>query len=312
MFFKLPHLFGFNLNVKPFLIFAILFLFTLPTNNQARGEITADGSMGTQVAGRSIPIIPSVGVPYRNSNQFHSFGQFNVFQGESATFTGPNTINNIIGRVTGGSQSFIDGMLSSEINGANLYLLNPSGVLFGPNASLDVSGSFHVSTADYLRLGDDGVFYASISENSTLTIDPPSAFGFLSDNPAGISIQQSSLEVPNGETISLVGGDIDIVGSGIANNAKKVIVAPSGRINIASVDSAGEVAFNAPGEEPDLKMQSFDRLGNIEISNSAYIDAIGNPGGKIVIRGGNFFLTDSIMSAATNGRYRSSRYRGGY
>ncbi len=192
-------------------------------------------------------------------------------------------------------------MLSSEINGANLYLLNPSGVLFGPNASLDVSGSFHVSTADYIRLGNEGILYANISENSVLTIDPPSAFGFLSGDPAGISIQQSSLEVPNGETISLVGGDIDIVGSGIVNNAKEVIIAPSGRINIASVDSAGEVAFNAPGEAPDLIMQSFDRLGNINISSSAYIDAIGNPGGKIIIRGGNFFLTESIMSAATNG-----------
>ncbi|MFH1699657.1 MAG: filamentous hemagglutinin N-terminal domain-containing protein [Candidatus Zixiibacteriota bacterium] len=301
MLLKPPRLFVFNVNVIPFLIFAILVLNTLPAINHAQEpSMTPDGSLGSNVALDQSNYTISEGT-IRGSNQFHSFGQFNLFQGESATFTGPNTINNIIGRVTGGSQSFIDGLLRSEINGANLYLLNPGGVLFGPNASLDVSGSFHVSTADFLRLGDDGVFYARLSENSTLSIDPPSAFGFLGGNPAGITIQQSSLQVPHGETFSLVGGDIEIVGSGIPDQAQEVIVAPSGRVNIASVASAGEVAFNAPGEVPDLKMESFDRLGNINISSSAYINAIGNPGGNIIIRGGNFFLTESIMSAATNG-----------
>jgi filamentous hemagglutinin family protein len=285
----------------PFLISGMLVLITLLCISHAHGEsITADGSLGTQVTVDNSNYTISEGT-ITGSNQFHSFGQFNVFEGESATFTGPAAINNIIGRVTGGNQSLIDGLLKSDINGANLFLINPSGVLFGENASLDVSGSFHVSTADFLRLGDDGVFYASLSENSTLSIDPPSAFGFLSANPAGITIQQSSLEVPNGETISLIGGDIEIVGSGIPDQAQEVIVAPSGRVNIASVASAGEVAFNAPGEGPDLKMESFDRLGNIDISSSASINAIGNPGGNIIIRGGNFFLTESIMTAATNG-----------
>ena len=93
----------------------------------------------------------------RGNNLFHSFGQFNVQTGESATFTGSSTVENVIGRVTGGQQSLIDGQLRSEMPQANLYLLNPSGVLFGPNATLDVPGSFHVSTADYLKLGDNGL-----------------------------------------------------------------------------------------------------------------------------------------------------------
>ena len=76
----------------------------------------------------------------KNTNQFHSFGRFNVLTGESATFTGPPSIANIISRVTGGELSNIDGLIESEITGANLFLLNPAGILFGPNATLDVKG----------------------------------------------------------------------------------------------------------------------------------------------------------------------------
>jgi filamentous hemagglutinin family protein len=288
MFLKPPRLFIFNLNVIPFLIFAVLVLNTLPAvSHAAEPSITADGSLGTNVALDQSNYTISEGT-IRGGNQFHSFGQFNVFQGESATFTGPNTINNIIGRVTGGSQSFIDGLLRSEINGANLYLLNPGGVLFGPNASLDVSGSFHVSTADFVRLGNDGILYASLSENSVLTIDPPSAFGFLAASPAGISFQQSMLEVPGGKTLSVVGGDIEIAGGNFN--------APGGRVDIASVASPGEVVPNTGGA-PDLETGSFENLGTIAISE-ALIDAGGAGGGTVVIRGGRFLLNQSSVFAS--------------
>jgi filamentous hemagglutinin family protein len=114
----------------------------------SQAQLTLNGSLGPggPLAGPNYLIGAELG-QIRGSNLFHSFGQFNVPTGGSATFAGPNSIANIVGRVTGGQQSVIDGLLRSEILGANLYLLNPSGVLFGPNASLDVSGSFHVSSA---------------------------------------------------------------------------------------------------------------------------------------------------------------------
>src|SRR5262245_64959673 len=101
----------------------------------SHAQITLDGSLGPRGAltGPHYAIPDSVGQS-RGPNLFHSFGQFNLSRGESATFTGPNTIANIIGRVTGGSPSSIDGTIRSQIPGANLYLLNPSGVLLGPNA----------------------------------------------------------------------------------------------------------------------------------------------------------------------------------
>jgi filamentous hemagglutinin family protein len=134
-------------------------------------------------------------------NLFHSFGLFNINTGESATFTGPSSIENVLSRVTGGSSSFIDGLLRTQFENAspNLFLLNPAGVLFGPNASLDVQGSFHVSTADYLKLGDGGRFEATNPEDSVLTVAPPEAFGFLGERqPAGIAVQGSRLQVPDG------------------------------------------------------------------------------------------------------------------
>ena len=91
-------------------------------------------------------------------NLFHSFSDFNIQTGESATFTGPDSINNILGRVTVGDASSIDGLIRSEITGANLYLMNPNGFLFGENAKVDVDGAFTLSSRDRINLGKDGVF----------------------------------------------------------------------------------------------------------------------------------------------------------
>jgi filamentous hemagglutinin family protein len=170
-------------------------------------QITLDGSLGPPgpLTGPDYRIGAELG-QLRGSNLFHSFGAFNVPTGGSATFTGPPTIANILSRVTGGQPSAIDGLLRSEIAGANLFLLNPSGVLFGPNASLDVRGSFHVSTADFLRFGDGAKFSANLGQESMLTVAPPTAFGFLGSNPAGLTIQGGSLKVSEGKALSVGGG----------------------------------------------------------------------------------------------------------
>jgi filamentous hemagglutinin family protein len=186
-------------------------------------------------------VIPDTVGQTMGSNLFHSFGSFNLNADESAAFTGPTGIENVLARVTGGSASNIDGLISTRFENAspNLFLLNPAGVLFGPNASLDIQGSFHVSTADYLKLGGSGRFEATNPENSVLTVAPPEAFGFLGERqPAGIAVQGSLLQVPVGETLSVVGGDIRI--------ADGTLYAPGGRIDMVSVASPGEVLPHAP------------------------------------------------------------------
>jgi filamentous hemagglutinin family protein len=127
----------------------------------AAQRITIDGrlSPAQTLIGPSYAITPNLGRQV-GGNLFHSFGKFGLSTGESATFSGPATVGNIIGRVTGNPSS-IDGKVQSTIAGANLYLINPSGIVFGPNATVNVSGSFHASTADYLKLSDGAKFQAT-------------------------------------------------------------------------------------------------------------------------------------------------------
>ena len=93
------------------------------------------------------------------SNLFHTFDRFNLKQGEIAQFSGHDSIQNVISRVIGGEPSFINGTLRSTIPNADFYFLNPYGIVFGDHAQLDLQGSFHASTADYLTLSDGGKFH---------------------------------------------------------------------------------------------------------------------------------------------------------
>src|SRR5579863_9084051 len=117
----------------------------------AAQHITIDGSLSPAqtLAGPTYTIGANLGKQV-GGNLFHSFGVFGLTTGESATFTGPATVTNVVGRVTGGVQSAVNGAINSAIPGANLYLVNPAGFVFGPNATINVSGSFRAATADYL------------------------------------------------------------------------------------------------------------------------------------------------------------------
>jgi len=234
----------------------------------------------------------------RGPNLFHSFGQFNLFQGESATFTGPNTVTNILSRVTGGSPSSIDGTIRSQIPGANLYLLNPSGVMFGPNASLDVGGSFHVSTADYLRLADGATFAAHPAVPTVLSVAPPAAFGFLRSTPAVVSSQGSTLHVPPGQTLAVTGGDIAIVGG--------VPQAPSGQINLVSVASPGEVLVSPRELALESQADSGAGRGRLELSGGALVTVSSSGSqnaGEIAVRAGTLTLSGegSFITSRTDG-----------
>jgi filamentous hemagglutinin family protein len=238
----------------------------------------------------------------RGGNLFHSFGAFNVPTGSSATFTGPSAIANIVGRVTGGQPSLVDGLLRSEIAGANLFLLNPSGMLFGPNARLDVSGSFHVSTADFLRFADGATFSAHLGQESVLTVASPTAFGILGNSPAAITIQGSSLRVAEGKALSVVGGDIEIVGNGsLTANTMPTLGAPSGRVQLATVASPGEAMFSPLDLAPDLQVDGFARLGRITLSQAAFLDASGNGGGAVLLRAGRLGVDRSYIFADNTG-----------
>ena len=242
------------------------------------------------------------------NNLFQSFSQFNLVAGDVATFSGPANIKNILSRVTGGGPSSIDGTIRSDIVGANFFFINPSGVIFGPNAVLDVSGSFAASTANYLKLADGAKFVAALdADDSGLSSAPVSAFGFLGNSSASVSVQQNASSVPlavaDGNTLSLVGGDISINSSGLDSASMPLpsLKAAAGRINLVSVNSAGEVPVDPLSLTPAQFNTAFPVQGQITLQNGALVDASGDGGGRIVIRGGNLMVDSSSIQANTLG-----------
>ncbi|HTZ36700.1 MAG TPA: filamentous hemagglutinin N-terminal domain-containing protein, partial [Stellaceae bacterium] len=139
-------------------------------------HITIDGTLSPAqvLSGPNYSIGASLGKRV-GGNLFQTFGLFGLSSGETATFKGPASVTNIIGRVTGGSPSTIDGTVKSSIKGANLYLINPAGVVFGPGGSVNVSGSFSASTANYLKLKGGARFQATNPEGSSLSAAAPAA-----------------------------------------------------------------------------------------------------------------------------------------
>lgn len=262
----------------------------------AEADVVLDSTLGGggALAGPDF-VIDAVDGRTVGTNLFHSFSEFNLSSSQSATFTNstPATINNVLGRITDTNPSSIDGRIASTIPSANLFLMNPNGFLFGPNATLDVQGAFHATTADYIGLADGTRFNATPSAaDALLTTAPPAAFGFLSNNPATIALDASALTVPAGETLSLIGGNLETS----AATGAVYLVAPGGRINIASVASPGEVVPNMDGEPADLAVDSFDQLGTIALANTL-ISTDGDGGGSVLIRGGRLTLAGNLGTA---------------
>ncbi len=104
-------------------------------------DVATDGTLGRRVrlTGKQVEVGADLG-RVRGKNLFHSFERFDVPTKGKVTFTGPGGLDNVVSRVTGGDASRIDGTLASRVPGADVYLVNPSGILFGPNARLDVPG----------------------------------------------------------------------------------------------------------------------------------------------------------------------------
>jgi filamentous hemagglutinin family protein len=266
----------------------------------APAQITVDGAGPlTPVAGQ-FTIDESLGL-VRGSNLFHSFATFGLDTGQLARFTGPSPIDNILARVTGGSLSSIDGTIDTlDYPGASLFLLNPSGIVFGPNASLQIDGGFHASSADHVRLADGTLFDQGISlaPSSSLTASPPEAFGFVTDGPGPITVQ-GRLAVGPGQTLSLIGGNVDIVGTG--NPGTGGLTASGGRINLASaLTVAAEVGEVVPvADVPELRMVGFAAQGRIDASNRALLNAGGPGGGSLFIRAGTLVADNALLFAST-------------
>jgi filamentous hemagglutinin family protein len=266
----------------------------------AMAQVTLDGTANPSIEG------PLDGPDYQiraelgrraGRNLFHSFERFGLRTGESASFSGPDAIRNVISRVTGGEPSNIDGTLRSTIPGADFYFLNPAGIMFGPNASLDLQGSFHVSTADELRFEGGERFSADLDVASSFTVAPPEAFGFLGTEPGAIKVDRSTLVVPAGKAFSIVGGDVTIDGGNngaVSGGDDGTVRAEAGQITLAAVGAEGRLTV-ATGE-----LEAETRR-DISLTDQAQVDTTGDGGGTIRISGGRIVAENAEVFADNNG-----------
>ena len=208
----------------------------LAVHAPALAQITSapDGTnTGVNQAGNTLNI---TGGTQAGSNLFHSFQQFGLNAGQIANFLSNPAIANILGRVTGGEASIINGRIQVTGSNANLFLMNPAGIIFGANASLDVPGSFTATTANGIRL-DGNWFNATGSNNYGTLTGTPNALGFTMPQPGAI-INAANLAVSDGNTLTLVGGTVINTGS---------LAAPSGQIIVAAVPGENLVRLTTVG-----------------------------------------------------------------
>uniref|UniRef100_UPI0035C9B0A5 filamentous hemagglutinin N-terminal domain-containing protein n=1 Tax=uncultured Nostoc sp. TaxID=340711 RepID=UPI0035C9B0A5 len=262
---------------------------TLPNNSSVKLEgnnSIIDG--GTQAGG----------------NLFHSFREFSVPPNGAALFNNAPNIQNIISRVTGGSVSKIDGIIGA--NGtANLFLINPNGIIFGRGARLDIGGSFVGTTANAIAFGNQGFFSATNPESSSslLTVNP-SALLFNQIKTTSIENNSVNLGVPNGNSLLLVGGDIKMDGGRL--------FAYGGRVELGGLAGAGTVGLNGDGNNLSLSFPNNVERSNVFLSNGARVRVTAGDGGSIAVNARNLEMTGkSRLLAGINSGLGSDNSKAG-
>ncbi len=279
------------------LISSLVFWALIP--GTALAQIAPDSSLGAEnsVVESSGNRDTINGGAIRDANLFHSFQEFNVEALREAYFANPDGIANIFSRVTGSNLSDIQGVLG-VLGNANLYLINPNGILFGENARLDVNGSFLATTADSV-LFENGFEFSAVNPDAPplLTIDIPLGLRFR-DNPGDITVRgtgngvrlidsevvdtQEALRVDSDSTIGLMAGNLFFEDA--------TIKTAGGRIEIGSV-AGGEIELVEVADGFTIDYSEIENFSDISLSGTNSIDASGLGGGDIQVAGRNISIT---------------------
>lgn len=303
------------MNKQLYLCFVVL---ASMVSTPALGQITPDSSVGTTVtAGELINGVSRFrinGGTIRGNNLFHSFSEFNINAGKGAYFTNPDGVSNIFSRVTGINPSNINGTLG-VLGNANLFFMNPNGLLFGSGAKLDLKGSFLGTTANSINFATGSVFSTTpISPLPTplLWVSVPVGLGFGS-NPGAIQVQgighnliaqdptfspyfpggpTTGLQVQPEKTLGLVGGKVDLNGASLT--------AAGGRIELGSVGAVGQVGLNPTEAGFKLDYAKVPITANIQLRQRSLLDVSGVSAGSIQVQGNRISLSDGSVIWSQN------------
>ncbi|WP_315788994.1 filamentous hemagglutinin N-terminal domain-containing protein [Fischerella sp. JS2] len=276
-----------------FCIASLVSLCFLVKTDLIQAQVTSDGTLSTQVTTTDNLDFTIINGNKVGSNLFHSFREFSVPTGGSASFANDLDVKNIINRVTGGSISNIDGLIKTN-GSANLFLINPNGIVFGPNASLNINGSFFASTAHSINFADGTQFSATNPQTAPLlTVNLPIGLQF-GQTAQSIQIEGSNLQVLPGQTLAMLGGDVSVKGSRL--------FAPAGRIELGSVAPNSFVNLTPIVEGWALGYDGVQHFQDMQISQAAFIDTTGEGNGAMQLRGRNIAITsNSIVGGVTTG-----------
>ena len=193
------------------ILFGLSVTLSLPAAFPVNAQLTPDNTLGKEnsIVNPSKLLRRIDGGAIRGSNLFHSFKEFNIDSGKSVYFSNPTAIKNILTRVTGKNPSNIFGKLG-VLGNANLFLLNPNGIIFGKGASLDISGSFTATTAQSILFNNGFEFNATNpSSVPLLKVNLTPGLQYPHSQQADIS-NQGNLTV--GKDLNLIGKNLDLTG----------------------------------------------------------------------------------------------------
>ena len=274
--------------MNQFAVIGGIILSCVGTNSQVVAQISPDNTLVNPTtvtqSGNDFTI---TGGTQAGNNLFHSFTEFSVPTEGSAFFDNAASIKNIISRVTGDLVSKIDGLIKAN-HTANLFLLNPNGIIFGPHASLNIGGSFVASTANSLKLNNGNEFSATNPTTPLLTLNVPTGLQFGS-KAEEIKVQtQSPLQVESGNTLALIGGNISL------ENAQ--LSALGGRVELGSVGSDSLVSITPTALGLTFGYENVEKFQNIGLQQSGVQDS-----GEIAIRAEQLTINNSSVKTSTSG-----------
>lgn len=293
-------------------------LFMVNSGTALAQSISLDGTLGAAgtLTGPSYRILQAVGTTV-GSNLFHSFSRFNLNTGERANFQRDAAIRNIFARVTGGDRSSIDGLIRTEGGNVNLFLINPSGILFGPNARLNIGdptrGSFVATTVDAITFPNGTQFRATHpNEPSSLLriVGDPSGFLAFRQRSAAIQTFGSLLGVYGQQSLVLLGGDLTVDSVGSRPDSRPSLLgiagAEGGRVEFGSIAGPGTIQLTTvptlAGNLLKLTLPRDMARGTISFRHGAIVDALAESGGSISVYARNIrILEGSRLLAGIGG-----------